>query len=149
MRSSPVRPVAAALLLLFIAGCGSRATGKDPRVLSDGAAATVSLREMGEKPARFFTYVSSSGRRVKFLIYRDSHGTYRAVLDACRKCFRWRKGYAVEEEYVVCRKCGERFELDSLHDGRGSCVPVPLTSSLQGEMLSIPVSELEAGEQYF
>lgn len=135
--------------LLLLAGCGSRSPERDPRVHSDGTTVRVSLDDVGVKGDAFFTYMASSDRRVDFLIYRESTGTYRAVLDACRKCYRWRKGYLLQEGTVVCRKCGETYDVDSLREGRGSCIPIPLTSSLEGKVLAIPVAELETGAKYF
>ena len=49
-----------------------------------------------------------------------------AVLDACRTCYRWKKGYALDGKEVVCLKCDMRFKLDSLAQGTGSCVPIAL-----------------------
>ena len=42
-----------------------------------------------------------------------------AVLDACRTCYRWKKGYALDGREVVCLKCDMRFKLDSLAQGPG------------------------------
>ena len=46
------------------------------------------------------------------------------MLDACRTCYRWKKGYVLAGKEVVCLKCDMRFKLDSLAQGTGSCVPV-------------------------
>ena len=49
-----------------------------------------------------------------------------AVLDACRTCYRWKKGYVLDGKEVVCLKCDMRFKLDGLAQGTGSCVPIAL-----------------------
>lgn len=134
--------------LLLLSGCGDKRSA-DPRIEKDGTVLKVNLDSIGPKGGAFFSYFTSADRRVDFFVYRESDGTYRAALDACRKCYRWRKGYRLEKGSVVCRKCGETFTIDSLHEGRGSCVPIPLTSKLDGNALAIPIAELEDGARYF
>jgi len=141
--------VAATLCLTLITGCGDRPLEKDARVIVDDGTARVALADVGEKGCEFFAYITARGRRVDFFIYRESSGIYRAALDACRECYRWHKGYRLREGAVVCRKCGETFTFDSLHEGRGSCTPIALSSSLEGDFLAIPIAELEAGAKYF
>jgi uncharacterized membrane protein len=72
-----------------------------------------------------------------------------AVLDACRTCYRWKRGYALDGKEVVCLKCDMRFKLDDLAQGSGSCVPVALQAQQRGETLIIPVTELEEGARFF
>ena len=148
--SYPARLIlTAALMVLSWAGCGSGIPEGDSRVRSDGDVVRVSLGEIGEKRGDYFNYTTSSGTRVDFLVYRETSGSYRAVFDACRKCYRWRKGYVIDGDAAVCRKCGERHDLDGLREGRGSCVPIALPSNHEKDSLVIPVSELEAGARYF
>jgi uncharacterized membrane protein len=71
------------------------------------------------------------------------------VLDACRTCYRWKKGYALDGKEVVCLKCDLRFKLDGLARGTASCVPIALATEQRGEQLLVPVAELEAGADYF
>lgn len=150
MTISPTKHfLAAALCLLIVTGCGGHGKEGDPRVQSDGRMVRVSLDDIGEKRGSFFTYSASGDRNVDFIVYRERSGTFRAVLDACRKCYRWRRGYVINGDHVVCRKCGERYELDNLTGGRGSCIPIPLTSSREGSSIVIPAEELESGARYF
>ena len=71
----------AALMGLSWAGCGSGIPEGDSRVRSDGDVVRVSLGEIGEKRGDYFNYTTSSGSRVDFLVYRETSGSYRAVLD--------------------------------------------------------------------
>lgn len=149
MTTSVTRHIlAAALCLLTVTGCGP-GKGEDPRVRSDGRLVRVSLEDLDGQRGSYFTYIASGDRKVDFIVYRQSPGTFRAVLDACRKCYRWRRGYVINGDHVVCRKCGERYELDNLAGGRGSCIPIPLTSTRDGNSIVIPATELDAGARYF
>lgn len=152
--STPAAPfvrygIAAILSAVILSGCGGSGPLRDPRVRTDGTTVTVEIAAVEEKGFDFFTYVADSGATVSFFVYRDSSEALRAALDACRKCYRWRRGYTFDGEHVVCRKCGERFEIDTLHEGRGSCAPISLSSTRDGNTLRIPAAELEAGKAYF
>ena len=133
---------------LFIAGCTGN-KGKYPVLPEENQAVSADLSAIPDGSGLFFTYPSSSGRNVDYFVYKDSSGNARAVLDACRTCYRWRKGYRLEEDQVICIKCGMKFALDGLAEGTGSCVPIALTSRREGDGLVISVSELEAGAKYF
>ena len=144
------------LLLLVLAvllhgtsvGC-SRDAARYAEVLAQDGAVTVDISGVGAGSAHFHTFRSNAGRNVDFFVYRESSGAPHAVLDACRTCYRWKKGYALEGKEVVCLKCDMRFKLDNLAQGTGSCVPVALTAEQRGETLVIPLAELEAGARFF
>lgn len=140
---------AALLSTVFLSGCGGSGPPPDPRVSSDGKTVSVEIATVKEKGFDFFTYVAASGIAVDFFVYSDGSGALRASLDACRKCYRWRRGYIIDGGYVTCRKCDERFEIETLHEGRGSCTPITLTSTGDGSIIRIPAAELEAGAAYF
>ena len=131
-----------------VAGC-ARDTAKYPEMRARNGVVTVGLAGIGAESGRFHTFRSSTGKKVDFFVYRESSGAPHAVLDACRTCFRWKKGYALDGKEVVCLKCDMRFTLDSLAQGTGSCVPIALKTEQRGDSLSIPVAELEAGARYF
>ncbi len=136
------------LALLLLAGCGSSRQGRQV-VEPEGGRVVVDLRPIGPGSGRFFSYRSPRGGRADFLVYRESGGEPRAVLDACADCYRWRKGYRLEGSEVVCVKCGMRFGLDELAQGVGACVPLPLASEPEGDRLAIPVEALEEATRYF
>lgn len=138
----------ALVLTLLVAGCAKSPT-KYPELTAREGAVTVDLTGIGPLSGRFHSYRASSGKQVDFLVYRESAGAPHAVLDACRTCYRWKKGYVFVGNDVVCVKCGMRFELDGLAQGTGSCVPIALKSEPAGSALRISVSELEAGARFF
>lgn len=150
--SAVFRTVTILLLVAFLQTAGSGCSGKVaryPEVRALDGAVTIDLISVGPGSGRFLTYRSGSGKRVDFFVYRDSSGAPHAVLDACRTCYRWKKGYVVDGNEIVCRKCDMRFKLDDLAQGIGSCVPVALETLRQGDTLSIPVAGLEAGARFF
>jgi uncharacterized membrane protein len=138
-----------AVAVLLSAGCGRPDQGAYPVLPQEKGMIRVDISDIGNGDGSFFTYPSSSGRNVDYFVYKDSSGTAMGVLDACRTCYRWRKGYRLEGNRVVCRKCDMEFPLDGLAQGIGSCVPIGIRSSTEEETLTIPVTELEAGAKYF
>ena len=140
--------VLGALLLGSVSSC-AREAAKYPEVRARDGFVTADASGIASESGRFFTYRADGGKRVDFFVYRDSAGAPHAVLDACRTCYRWKKGYLLDGNEVVCVKCDMRFKLDALAQGTGSCVPIQVKSELRGNSLIIPVSELEAGARYF
>lgn len=148
----PDRLAPAALLtaaLVFFAGCGGPPKTTYPVPQEKGGLIRIDISGMESSSCRFFSYPSKSGRNVDYIVYKDSTGTGRATLDACRTCYRWRRGYRPEGDEVVCTKCDMRFPLDRLAEGTGSCVPIKLPASLEGQTLVLSVSDLEEGARYF
>ena len=150
--SRACRPLLVLVLGVLLQGAGpgcSRNKPKYPEVSARAGVVTVDMSGIGAESGRFHTYRSSSGKWIDLFVYRESPGVPHAVLDACRTCYRWKKGYVLVGKEVVCLKCDMRFKLDSLAQGTGSCVPVALTSEQRGDMMIIPVAELEAGARFF
>jgi uncharacterized membrane protein len=145
-RSAAWRAALAALALL--GGCSVRDRGY-PVVTPEHGVVPVPLSGIGAGEGRFFAYRAPGGGRAEYLVYRESDGTPRAVLNACRECARWKKGYALEGGSVVCLKCGMRFKIDALAAGTGSCVPIALPATRDGDRILIPVADLEAGTRNF
>jgi len=131
-----------------IGGCAREAT-KYPELRARDERVTVDLGGIGNGDGRFFTYRSAAGKNVDFLVYRDSSGAPHAVLDACKTCYRWKKGYVLDGPEVVCIKCDMRFKIDALAAGTGSCIPIALETAHRGDALLIPTAELEAGASFF
>ena len=146
------RPLLVLTLGVFLQGGGTgcvRTKAKYPELSPRDAVVTVDVSAIDAESGRFHTYRSGSGKRVDFFVYRESSGVPHAVLDACRTCYRWKKGYVLDGKEVVCLKCDMRFKLDGLAQGTGSCVPVTLKTEQRGDTLIIPVTELEAGTRFF
>jgi uncharacterized membrane protein len=135
-------------VLALAASCGS-AKPERPTVQASGDTVRIDLAPIAPASGRFFSYRTDAGGRVDLFVYRESSGEARAVLDACSDCYRWHKGYRLEDGTLVCVKCGMRFSIDELRDGIGGCVPVALPSTRSGDLLEIPVAALEAGARYF
>lgn len=139
---------AAVVAVALTVGCAGNAA-KYPEVSSRDGEVVVEMAGVAPGTGRFYSYRTAAGVRLDFFVYRDSAAKPHAVLDACKECYRWKKGYRLDGEEVVCVKCGMRFTLDGLERGTGSCVPIALAAVERGESLVIPAASLEAGARYF
>jgi uncharacterized membrane protein len=148
----PDRITLAALIVAglgILSGCGRQPISVYPVLQEKGGLIRVDISGMSDSSCRFYTYPSRSGRNVDYLVYKDNAGTAQVALDACRTCYRWRRGYRLEGEEVACAKCGTRFPLDGLAEGTGSCVPIKVPAAIEGGTLVISSSDLEEGARYF
>ncbi len=92
---------------------------------------------------RFFWYRDPAGDRIRFLLARDSGGRIKEAFDACRLCAMYRKGYDSSHGELICGYCGNRYKLDAMESGRGSCVPVKLPFRMTGHTVDIKPVDLE------
>lgn len=107
------------------------------------------ISEAGLPPARFFTF-KFEGRNVNLFVRKDRDGEIRTHFDACYSCFKYKMGYVVEANQVVCRACRIGYDLDEpVWDFVGPCVPISLSNKSSGTVLRIKRRDLERGAQFF
>lgn len=140
------------LAILFIAGTllMSRISHPACTSLSGGTdTLTVKLGDLVPGKIRAFCYTDEAGRKLRFLLARDSGGQVHAVFDACRQCYKFHKGYSYSHGYLICRLCGNRYPISAASTGAGSCVPVPLAHQTGHAQVTIKVADVEAGKWLF
>lgn len=142
------RVACVAVLLLGIAACSR---GPDyPRVVAEDGRVRLPLAEVGDGGVHFFTYVAAGGEPVTFLVRTDGDGVVRTHLDACFSCYRYRRGFVVEGERIVCRACRYAYDLaEAEWHYIGACAPIPLPSSVRGGELVIERARLERAARFF
>ena len=147
-RFAPAVICLAAIAVAAVWGCARGGT-KYPEVRALDGAVSVVTADLPAGSARFFTFRDRTGRTADFFVYRESGGTARAALDACRTCARFRKGYRLESGRMLCIYCGMRFEIDALATGSGSCIPIALPVEHASDRVHIAAEALEEGVRYF
>jgi uncharacterized membrane protein len=106
------------------------------------------VSEINDGYAHYYTYKSSRGS-INFFVLRSSDGVIRAAFDACDVCYREKKGYRQEGDYMVCNNCGQRFLSTQINVIRGGCNPAPLDRYVEGQYLVFKASDIEKGRIYF
>lgn len=99
--------------------------------------------------AKFFEYKSSGSKAVRFFVMKSSDGVYSASVDACRRCFRDKKGYRQDGDDVVCNKCGRRFLLTDMQAVASACSPNAIPRKVEGNTILVAATDLEAQSVLF
>jgi hypothetical protein len=62
---------------------------RGPRLIpvSGGDAINISTDAIGPGEVKFYSYRDRSGAELRFILARDAHGTVRAAMDACQRCY--------------------------------------------------------------
>jgi uncharacterized membrane protein len=109
---------------------------------------SVSLSSLKPGAARLFCY-DDAGKRLRFLLSRGSDGKVQAAFDACRQCYIFHRGYRIDHGEVVCRVCGNRYSAAHMTQGKASCVPSRLIARVEGNTVTVRVSNLRTGRTLF
>ena len=156
MRFRPVHGIVAVLLFVVVgliaqlALAGRLGKSGFTRV-SPGPDHVVSIDVGGLAPleVKFFRFLNSGNQEAKFFVGRDGGGTIQVAFDANEVCFKTKRGYKVQGEWLVCRKCDKAFRLSGVNQGKGGCEPVQLAHRLEGDRLLIAEQDILAGWRYF
>jgi len=101
--------------------------------------------------AKFYE-IEDRGVKIRFFAVRASDGSIKTAFDACDVCFRSKKGYRQEGNYIVCNNCGNRYLIDEFgtkNKRPGGCWPGYLENIIEGDYLIIKKSDLLEGRWRF
>ena len=118
----------------------------EPAPVSDGYVFIDITRLKDSKPV--FYSIKLDRKRVDFFVLKIGE-SIESYLDACMKCYPHKKGFRTDGFYLVCKYCNERYPLDSLEKGIGSCYPIPLKGFLDGKYYKIKIESLKRAEKFF
>lgn len=106
------------------------------------------VADVSDGKAHFYTF-KTGGKDVKFFALKSKDGALRTALNACDVCFREKKGYTQDGEFMKCNNCGMRFHSNKIMEVKGGCNPSPLARTLDSQTLTIREADLKAGVGYF
>ncbi len=109
---------------------------------------TVDAAPIQKGQAQFYSYRENNAQ-VRFFIVRDQQGIIRVALDACDICWRDGKGYRLQDDSMLCIKCGRLFALERIGLVRGGCNPHPTPFTLDGEKVRLTPESLIEGKTLF
>lgn len=144
-----MRRIAFTLLLsVALVGC----SGDSPKhqvILPDDGAVRIPVSEIDDGAVHFYTVVHT-GTNVNFLVRTDAKGNVHAHLDACYACYRYRKGFIVEDRKLVCIACRLEYDIgEEMWDYIGACAPISIHASVSRDHLVIDSAVLEKASRYF
>ncbi|MEW6410078.1 MAG: Fe-S-containing protein [Nitrospirota bacterium] len=137
------------LFLLLLQGCAKGRRITHEPIKEQNGIIKIDLKDIRKGAIHFYTFNSPKGKRIDFFVAKDSNGNINSAFDACAICYRKRLGYRKEDEYIVCNACGNKYEIADLDKGLGSCLPIPLKHSIEGEYLTIKTPEFLRGGYLF
>ena len=114
----------------------------------DGAV-RIAIGEIKGNDAKFFEYNTSNKKSVHFFVVRTSDGVYRVATDACKVCFREKKGYHQEGDGMVCNECGHHSHIAEGAVASDSCSPEGIPRKIDGNMIVIAAADLDAKSDLF
>jgi len=136
------------LLILLMWGCG-RTAPEHEKVVAEGGAVRLQRRVVDDGRVHFFTF-DHEGKNVNFLIRTDGDGKLHSHLDACHSCFKYKLGFVVEDQDVVCIACRLKYPVeDEFWDFIGACAPISIYNELEPDSVVIESRLLEQAARYF
>ena len=137
-------------LALFVAGNASAlfGLGKYATVEPENGIVTIAVADVSDGQAHYYTY-KKNGVEVKFFLLKSSDGVIRAAFDACDVCFREKKGYSQDGDFMICNNCGQRFHSSRINEVKGGCNPSPLRRTFDVTTVTIKERDIMAGRGYF
>lgn len=143
-----MRTPAAFVLLVALFGCSPNAP-EHPRVTAQGDAVRIPRALVDDGEVHFFTF-RHDGKNVNFLVRTDGEGRLHSHLDACYSCYRYRRGFTVEDGELLCIACRFTYPIeDETWDFIGACAPITIHSTLEEGDLVIERTVLERAARYF
>lgn len=115
----------------------------------DNGQVVLDVADLAAGDVRFYRFLNTGNQEVKFFVGRDPQGGVLAAFDANAICYKTKRGYRHEGDWVACNKCDKAFELAEINAGGGGCKPVPLTHTLAGDRLVLAESSILEGWRYF
>lgn len=137
-------------MVLSLAGNGHAlfGLGKYTKVEDKGGVVTIPVADVSDGKAHYFI-LEKDGFEVKFFILKSSDGVIRAAFDACDVCFREKKGYSQDGEFMVCNNCGMRFHSSRINEVKGGCNPSPIDRTYDDKTVTIKTRTIMGGRGYF
>lgn len=141
-----------AALLLVATGAGAwfiqgRSSG-DGRIMAQNGQISIPLAKVADGKAHFFTF-THGGKDIRFFVLKSRDGVVRAALDTCDVCYREKKGYRQEGDFMVCNNCNQQFRSDMINEIKGGCNPAPVNRTVSGDKVVIAEADLARGAWYF
>jgi len=109
---------------------------------------TIPLNEVSDGKAHYYA-IDLDGKEIRFFVVRSKDGIIRAAFDACDVCYKSKKGYSQQGDFMVCNNCGMRFHSTRINVVKGGCNPSPLQRRTEGENLIISLDAARSGAIYF
>lgn len=102
--------------------------------------------------AKFYKY-KSGNVNMEVMAVKATDGSIRTALNTCQICYDSGRGYYTQQgSYMVCKNCGNKFNLDQIEKIKGGCNPVPILAEDKTETvdtITISSTYLDTQKSFF
>lgn len=139
------------LIIAAVAGwlvLGQGATEGLASVKVENGFVNLNVADLNDGKAHYFKLATAKGD-INFFVVKSIDGIMRAAFDACDVCYREKKGYRQEGDFMICNNCGQQFRTDLVNEVKGGCNPAPLARRMNNGQLVIAQADILKGGWYF
>lgn len=140
-----MRPFIVAACLICMCSCSD-----EPSFVQapfNGHTCEIDVSALAPGQPQFYS-LSVDGKQISFFLVKVN-AEIQSYFNACSECYPKKMGFRFEEGYIKCRSCDERWPVESLRDGIGSCYPIQLRGVLNGAKYIITREALSEGTNFF
>lgn len=135
-------------LIVMTVGAWSWGGSKAKELKPQNGVITIPVKDVDNGKAHYFS-VKQDKKEIRFFVLKSSDGVIRAAFDACDVCYREKKGYSQNGEFMVCNNCGMKFHSRRINEVKGGCNPAPLNRTVDKNNLVIKTTDLSTGTMFF
>ncbi len=117
-------------------------------VTTDADVVVIPAATLQQSKVHYYVF-KHQGRDIRFFLLKDTQGIVRAAFDACDVCYKSKKGYSPDGDYVICNNCGQAFHVSRINLVKGGCNPEPLNRDYDHQEVRITVRDILAGARLF
>jgi len=117
-------------------------------VKAENGIVNLKVADIDDGKAHFFKLATKKGD-ITFFVVKSVDGVMRAAFDACDVCYREKKGYRQEGDFMICNNCDQQFRTDLVNEVKGGCNPAPLARRIDDGHLTIAQADILQGGWYF
>ncbi|GAB1535549.1 DUF2318 domain-containing protein [Geovibrio sp. ADMFC3] len=121
---------------------------KTKEVKAKDGVVRIAVKDVNDGKAHYY-HTKMNGKDVKFFLLKSSDGVIRAAFDACDVCYREKKGYSQQGDFMVCNNCGMKFHSRKINEVKGGCNPSPLVRTFDKDFVYIKTTDIATGAMYF
>jgi uncharacterized membrane protein len=123
--------------------------GKSEKVKPVNGEVTIPVAKVSDGQAHFYR-IEDGGKEIRFFVVKGSDGAFHTAFDACDVCFREKKGYFQQGEFMICKECNKKFAIVRIGPHAiGGCNPSYLPAQQSADNIVISVNDLKAGSRFF
>ncbi|EIW20566.1 MULTISPECIES: Fe-S-containing protein [Pelosinus] len=115
-------------------------------VVAEGEQIRIPLEKVDDGHLHRFSYRSSTGETVRFIVIKKSGSAYGVGLDACEIC--GPTGYFERDNQVICMLCDVVMNTATI-GFKGGCNPIPLAYKVSEGKMNVPLEALEQEKSRF